>query len=56
MTIIDSAMRVASCAVVVAPGVVLVPTTAHADNTRLNKAVVMNVYTISTKPAAPTTW
>ena len=32
MTIIDTAMRAASCAAMAAAAVVLTPTTAHADN------------------------
>jgi hypothetical protein len=46
MTIIDTAMRAASCAVMAAAAVVLTPTTAHADNSRLNNSVMANVYTI----------
>jgi hypothetical protein len=46
VTIIDTATRAASCAVMAAAGVVLAPATAHADNSRLNKSVIADVYTI----------
>jgi uncharacterized protein YkwD len=44
--LIDTAMRAACCAVMAAAAVVLTPTIAHADNTRLNNSVMANVYTI----------
>jgi uncharacterized protein YkwD len=44
--LIDTAMRPACCAVMAAAAVVLTPTTAHADNTRLNNSVMANIYTI----------
>jgi uncharacterized protein YkwD len=46
MTVTASSRRVVLPAVMAATVAVCAPTTAHADNTRLNKSVVTNVYTI----------